>query len=67
MTGNGAGRTPQWLTCQAAPRTHAEVSRFFTELELIPPGLVPIPDWRPEAEAASTASIAMWGGVGRKG
>jgi hypothetical protein len=51
---------------QAAPRTRAEVSGFFTGTELIPPGLVPIPQWRPETAATGTASIAMWGGVGRK-
>ena len=51
---------------QATPRAHADVARFFTGLELVPPGLVPIPEWRPETPAAGAASIAMWGGVGRK-
>ncbi|MGH3167216.1 MAG: SAM-dependent methyltransferase [Trebonia sp.] len=51
---------------QATPRAHADVARFFAGLELLSPGLVPIPDWRPDAPAAGVASIAMWGGVGRK-
>jgi hypothetical protein len=50
----------------AIPRTRADVTRFFTGLELLAPGLVPIPKWRPETPAAGTTSIAMWGGVGRK-
>jgi hypothetical protein len=28
-------------------RSHAEISRFFTGLELIDPGLVPGVQWRP--------------------
>jgi S-adenosyl methyltransferase len=50
---------------QATPRSHAEVSRFFTGLELVPPGIVAIPGWHQDAPAAE-ASIAMWGGVARK-
>jgi len=52
---------------QATPRTRGGVEGFFAGMELIPPGLVPIPEWRPEAQGAAGASIAMWGGVGRKG
>jgi hypothetical protein len=51
---------------EATPRNRADVARFFTGTELLPPGLVPIPEWRPEAPAAGTDSIAMWGGIGRK-
>jgi O-methyltransferase involved in polyketide biosynthesis len=54
---------------QATPRDRAGVSRFFDGLELIDPGVVPIPQWRPSAAsdtAEGTASIAMWGGVARK-
>jgi hypothetical protein len=29
-------------------RTLAEVRRLFGDLELVPPGLVPIPEWRPD-------------------
>jgi S-adenosyl methyltransferase len=49
---------------QGSARSHAEVTRFFGELELVEPGLVPIPQWRPSIE--TTRSIPMWGGVGRK-
>lgn len=31
-------------------RSHAEVSRFFTDLELIGPGVVPVLAWRPDPQ-----------------
>ena len=47
-------------------RTHAEVQRFFTGWELVPPGLVAVQNWRPRSELEGKARSAMWGGVGRK-
>jgi hypothetical protein len=47
-------------------RTHAEVARFFTGLELLPPGLVPVQQWRPRSDFEAQAKSAMWGGVARK-
>jgi hypothetical protein len=47
-------------------RSHAEVSRFFDGLELIPPGVVPVPGWRPESELEAKAPTMAWCGVGRK-
>jgi len=48
-------------------RSHAEVSRFFAGLELLPPGVVPVQQWRPRSELEAQAKSAMWGGVARKG
>jgi len=47
-------------------RSHAEVARFFAGLELLPPGLVPVQQWRPQSALESQARSAMWGGVARK-
>jgi hypothetical protein len=48
-------------------RTHAEVSRFFDGLELIEPGVVHLPEWRPDEPVDPDGPVtAMWGGVGRK-
>ncbi len=48
-------------------RTHAEVSRFFDGLELLPPGVVHLPDWRPDTPVDPDGPVtAMWGGVARK-
>jgi len=48
-------------------RSHTEVSRFFDGLELLPPGVVPVQQWRPRSELEAQAKSAMWGGVARKG
>jgi SAM-dependent methyltransferase len=45
-------------------RTHAEVTRFFDGLELVSPGVVAVPAWRPATEAEARAHSGMWGGVG---
>lgn len=56
-------------TARFQPRSYAEVMAFFNGLELITPGLVPVPLWRPgqPADAAGhPRRIAAYGGVGRK-
>jgi len=47
-------------------RSHAEVSRFFDGLELLPPGVVPVQQWRPRSELEAQAKSAMWGGLAHK-
>jgi hypothetical protein len=47
-------------------RTQAEVRRFFGDLELVEPGLVPVPRWRPASDLEAASPTVMWGGVGRK-
>jgi S-adenosyl methyltransferase len=47
-------------------RNQAEVLRFFDGLELVEPGVVPVPDWRPASELEARARSAIRGGVGRK-
>jgi hypothetical protein len=48
-------------------RDHDEVTRFFSGLELLDPGLVRIEDWRPEPRSELRNLSAVWGGVARKG
>ncbi|MBF9133430.1 SAM-dependent methyltransferase [Plantactinospora sp. S1510] len=58
-------RTPTPLT----PRNRAEIERFFTGFELVEPGLVNLPDWRPDptVEVDDRFSGALiYAGVGRK-
>lgn len=53
--------TPQTL------RTRDQVARFFTGLELVPPGLVQVHQWRPDPEDdAPEGTVSAHGGVGRK-
>jgi hypothetical protein len=47
-------------------RSHDEVLEFFTGLELVEPGLVPAPQWRPDSEAEAKAPTMAWCGVARK-
>ncbi len=50
-------------------RTKPEVDRFFNGLDVLPPGLVEITTWRPDATATEeqTYDWIEYGGVGRKG
>ena len=47
-------------------RTHAEVTQFFDGLDLVPPGVVAVPEWRPGSEFEARAKSTMWGGVARR-
>jgi len=44
-------------------RSHAEVTGFFTGLTLVEPGVVALPEWRPDSD---DAYISAYVGVGRK-
>lgn len=46
-------------------RPYESIKAFFTGLELVPPGLVPVSAWRPDHPAASGSS-QLFGGVARK-
>jgi S-adenosyl methyltransferase len=55
---------------QGRLRTRPEVADFFTGLELVEPGVVPLPDWRPAGEPEprpSAEETAMYAGVARIG
>jgi hypothetical protein len=50
-------------------RSREQVARFFDGMDLIPPGVVRVEDWRPEPAtggAGGPGSSALWGAVGRK-
>jgi hypothetical protein len=47
-------------------RAQAEVTQFFTGLELLEPGVVPVQHWRQDSEIEGARRAAMWGGVARK-
>ncbi|RJL33541.1 SAM-dependent methyltransferase [Bailinhaonella thermotolerans] len=57
-------------TARFIARTSPEIERFFTGVELLEPGVVNLPEWRPEdeAEARRYAGRGAYflGGVGRK-
>lgn len=50
------------------PRSVAQIERLFDGLEVVPPGVVSITDWRADAEPAprpSPTDISIYGGVAR--
>jgi SAM-dependent methyltransferase len=47
-------------------RGQPEVAGFFAGLELVPPGIVPVQQWRPDSEMEAARRSAMWGGVAQK-
>ena len=48
-------------------RSREDIVAFFEGLELVEPGVVPIPQWRPEASRfRGPADVSELGGVGRK-
>jgi len=55
-------------TAPFQPRGHAAVKAFFEGLELVDPGLVPIPRWRPDPGRGTgdDGPVAAYGGVGYK-
>jgi trans-aconitate methyltransferase len=47
-------------------RDRAAVTRLFDGLELVPPGVVRAPEWRPDSALAKASPAALWAGVARK-
>jgi SAM-dependent methyltransferase len=48
------------------PRSHAEVTALFGGRPLVPPGVVPVTEWRPDAPARAAAPAAdLYAGIAR--
>jgi hypothetical protein len=47
-------------------RSHAEVTALFGNLSLIPPGVVPVSEWRPDHTPPHSVSTDMYGGLAMK-
>jgi len=48
------------------PRTKAEVTAFFDGLDLVEPGVIRVPEWRPDHPEDAAGKSTMWGGVAEK-
>jgi S-adenosyl methyltransferase len=48
------------------PRTRAEIERFFTDLDLVDPGVTPVLSWRPDEPPADPRVAYYWAGIARK-
>jgi SAM-dependent methyltransferase len=47
-------------------RTYSEVCRFFDGLELVEPGVVKLPKWRPDSEFEARYPTVQWAGIAKK-
>jgi hypothetical protein len=54
------------VATQATMRTHAQIARFFSGLDLLPPGVVQLHRWQPGRAAQTSDEIAAYCGLGRK-
>ncbi len=63
---SSAHRLNQLVAQQRTYRDQAGVTAFFDGLELVPPGVVPVPQWRPDSDMAAKAPTMARCGVGRK-
>jgi hypothetical protein len=48
-------------------RSHAQVSALFGGLALVPPGVVPVTEWRPDNASARGVSADMYAGLATTG
>lgn len=48
------------------PRSKAEIERFFTGLEIVDPGVVPVLAWHPDDVPKDPNAAYYWAGVARK-
>ena len=59
----GTARLNEKMPTQLNLRTRPEWERFFDNLELVEPGIVPLPEWR---APVSEYPIPCYAGMGRK-
>jgi len=59
-------RQNQMQAEQVTFRRRDEVARFFNGLEMVEPGLVRAPEWRPDTLAEAQTQAALWAGLGQK-
>ena len=61
-----ASRLNELMPVKLRFRSQAEVARFFDGLELVEPGLVRAPEWRPDSDRDLENPAAVWAGVARR-
>jgi O-methyltransferase involved in polyketide biosynthesis len=59
-------RMNESLTEKVTLRDRAGVARLFAGLDLLEPGVVRVPEWRPNSDLAAASPAVLWGGVARK-
>ena len=54
-----------WIPSGVIPRTHTQISALFGGLPLVPPGVVPVGEWRPALASHPRQPADMYAGVAR--
>jgi hypothetical protein len=68
----GVAQVQQRLNARLGPgasmtaRSHDEVARFFDGMDLVPPGLVQVHQWRPDSDMDPKGPASIWCAVARK-
>ncbi len=47
------------------PRTHSQITSLFAGLPLIPPGVVPVTEWRPATSLPHRQPADLYAGIAR--
>jgi hypothetical protein len=63
---NAMARLGERSGLPVVPRSKTELAAFFDDLELLPPGIVPLLAWRPDTEPADVNAVHGWVGAARK-
>ena len=61
-----ATRLNQLMAQRVKPRSKEEVTAFFDGLDLVEPGVIRCPEWRPDRPRDAAGKSTMWGGVAKK-
>jgi S-adenosyl methyltransferase len=62
-----AGEIYSGALVRGAVRRKSETARFLDGLDMVPPGLVDVAEWRPGCRAAALSGpVLFWAGIGRK-
>jgi hypothetical protein len=64
--GAAMGRLSKLTGQPLTPRPRSQVHRFFDGLDLVEPGLIRAPEWRPDSPDTAANPAQLWGGVARK-
>jgi len=59
-----ATRLNRVMAQKVTPRSHTDVTRFFEGLEIVEPGIVRAPEWRPDPDTSGAST--MWSAIARK-
>jgi hypothetical protein len=61
-----ASRLNMLMAQKGTARSRDQVGAFFAGLDLVQPGLVRVPDWRPASRPEATTPCAMWAALAQK-